>query len=475
MNMTAGSSKSINTKNMRIKMPFTFSELKSMLSKPPSNAVFYGAGHNMALVLDLCKAMGLVFSYDIWDINAENIVDLKGHKVVMPNFQSFVTGNPTMIVTIGKMDVASNIVNQFSALGWNAVVAADGVWDTMYEEVYLAGVPAVPVQELLEKTQSMLECSEDALRIVYMGGGLGNQVFQYAFIRYLEESTNSQVLVDDSYFYLGKEAYNNSGIDKDAVCLHNGYELDYVFPYAKKPSLLSRYFEPNVWKDMISKAYKDSLPSTSVVRQLQKNTYPDLSIVIERGCLPAVRASFSGVTYSTLKLNTDLDRVYGNVFFYGHWVTLGYFDAYKEVLKKDLTFRPIESIKNQQYAHAISSSLAVGVHIRRGDTVKLNNEVPASYYKRILTGLQSKIPDAVYYVFSDDIEWCRTNMEQLGLLKRTTVFIEGNCDHKNNYIDMQLMAMCKVLVYSYSTFSHSACLLNQVDGFYAINSLQSTT
>ena len=51
-------------------------------------------------------------------------------------------------------------------------------------------------------------------------------------------------------------------------------------------------------------------------------------------------------------------------------------------------------------------------------------------------------------------------MASLGLPPKRTVFVEGNFDYKNNYIDMQLMSMCNCIIGGgASSFSFFAALI----------------
>ena len=62
------------------------------------------------------------------------------------------------------------------------------------------------------------------MRIQLINGGLGNQVFQYIFMRFAERYSPGEVwYLDDSAFFLGRQ--------------HNGYELEKVFGI--KANLLS--------------------------------------------------------------------------------------------------------------------------------------------------------------------------------------------------------------------------------------------
>ena len=68
-----------------------------------------------------------------------------------------------------------------------------------------------------------------------------------------------------------------------------------------------------------------------------------------------------------------------------------------------------------------------------------------------------------YFIFSDDIDWCKSNNAQLGLedVRDRVTYITGN-EGKNSYIDMYLMSLGKILVPSYnSTFGYLALLLSE--------------
>jgi len=304
--------------------------------------------------------------------------------------------------------------------------------------------------------------------------GLANQTFQYIFARYLEEATGERVMLDDTYFFRTKTAVAQNKEHQLACNLsgvHNGYELDYVFPNATKPLLMSERISADALQHMAVKSRENisKVIEADIPLQLINMGMGDLIVIFENISQQAISA-YTGKKFviNPYEFNPDVARVKGDVYYSGYWVTSGWLEAYKDVILKDLTFRPIPDVVNMQYESEIRSSFSVGVHIRRGDFVKFGWATPEANYKNALDNLKSKIPSgAVYFVFSDQIDWCKENANELGLLKNT-VFVEGNFDYQNNYIDMMLMSMCSVLVFGASSFSYLASLLNQREGFQAI-------
>ena len=57
--------------------------------------------------------------------------------------------------------------------------------------------------------------------------------------------------------------------------------------------------------------------------------------------------------------------------------------------------------------------------------------------------------------------WCQEKAEELGLhLTDGTVYITGNVNGKN-YVDLQLLSMCRGIIMSGSCFCYLAALLNE--------------
>ena len=57
------------------------------------------------------------------------------------------------------------------------------------------------------------------MKIVLMNGGLGNQLFQYAFYRYIQIATNDICYIDDSAFFGKNVEHNGFEIEKRKIDL----------------------------------------------------------------------------------------------------------------------------------------------------------------------------------------------------------------------------------------------------------------
>jgi len=133
----------------------------------------------------------------------------------------------------------------------------------------------------------------------------------------------------------------------------------------------------------------------------------------------------------------------------------GYFQSDKYLLKEYIlelfAIDPVsyDYIKSK-YKNILESNSTVSVHVRRGDYVQIQDKFPVqdiSYYSNAFT----YFPDAMFIVFSDDIEWCKQNFKGDNF-----IFIENEHD----YIDLYLMSLCKHNIIANSSFSWWGTYLN---------------
>ncbi len=281
------------------------------------------------------------------------------------------------------------------------------------------------------------------MKIQQLSGGFASQVFQYVFMRYGQMSDpNEEWYLDDSDFFI-KDKYN-------------GYELEKVF--GVKPMLLSDYYEPEKWKSMIEQKKK----GTSIP-QILKDEGMDIVMYADNDGYKTDNP-FDGEVYRMLPeggFYPEIAKLEKPVVYYhGEWVEKNWFDCYRDIFLKELKFPEIKSKQALLYKDKILNGISVGMHIRRGDYVKIGIDLDSKYYFNALKDLSEHYDDFTVYVFSDDLFWCNQNAYQLGLNFAPRIeYISGNMG-KESYVDLQLMSMCNVVIMANSAFSFLAGLMD---------------
>lgn len=281
------------------------------------------------------------------------------------------------------------------------------------------------------------------MKIIFLNGGLANQVFQYIFYRWAEiYNPSEEWYLDDSFFFVHN--------------VHNGYELEKVF--GLHPKLLSEYFDPDVWKYMISlkKEQNKSIP------QILLDNGTDIIMVAGLKNWEQWNP-FNGERIDIKEYYDDgLIRIPGAVYYHGYWIDKTFFQMTEDIIRQELVFPEINEPKNKEYMDEITSSESCSMHVRRGDFVTIGEALPNEAYRRAVMRLLSIAPDATVFVFSDDLEYCKEHGEEMGLdLPRRVVYVEGNHGSKA-FRDMQLMSNCRyMMTMGKSSFTFLSRLLNK--------------
>lgn len=115
---------------------------------------------------------------------------------------------------------------------------------------------------------------------------------------------------------------------------------------------------------------------------------------------------------------------------------------------------------NKTVLKQIRNSNSCFIHIRRGDYLSpqykslFSNCCTIEYYSEAIRRIYLKCPETRFFCFSDDITWAQTNIK----LKKNTIFVTWNTG-VNSPIDMYLMSQCKNGIIANSTFSYWGALL----------------
>ncbi|WP_353124357.1 alpha-1,2-fucosyltransferase [Parapedobacter pyrenivorans] len=257
------------------------------------------------------------------------------------------------------------------------------------------------------------------MKVVEFLGGLGNQLFQYAFFCALQQ-TFPKVRADLS----GYDSYGR----------HNGFELERVFDI-RLPQLTP--FERRLfnWEDR-----------RWVSRKLRRIYGTKRAYYEEKELF-----GYDGAIFGDWK-----DRYY-----WGYWQHIGYIRPVADQLRTDLRFPAFADAKNIELANMLVDGNTVSVHIRRGDYLGdplLGGICDADYYQRALTYIRQHVDSPLFIFFSDDIPWCKGNLPIANAL-----FVDWNAGMES-FRDMQLMSLCRHHIIANSSFSWWGAWFNPYPG-----------
>lgn len=224
------------------------------------------------------------------------------------------------------------------------------------------------------------------MNVVKVCGGLGNQLFQYAFGR----------------------AQMENGLDV-------GFNINWYgrSKNTNRPYILDKF---NIKVKM-----SDFLPQKNILEKYVKYN-PNMTNV----------TSFN---------------------FHGYWQDPRYFKHILPILKEE--FKLKKEFYTKEFLEwkeiILNESASISIHVRRGDFKDKINILTKDYYRwAIYNTIESS---SNIFVFSDDIDWCIKNfIDDTGW--------ECQFIHLNEYLDFELMRLCKHNIIANSTFSWWAAMLN---------------
>ena len=192
--------------------------------------------------------------------------------------------------------------------------------------------------------------------LVDLMGGLGNQLHQISFAKYLE---NKGYIVQ-----LNEDWYNNFDFSEDV-----------------------KYRELNINANHFG-LIKSTTRYKNKYYKLRKLSESALCRKIYHSNINSFYKTFEGDVYSENK-----DYSYNR--YIGYWQNPKYFKDNREFLldglKKHTNFEPNNSI----------NSIRTLIHIRQGDYIKWNENLPIKYYEKALSGLREYENVANYDIFTD--------------------------------------------------------------------------
>ena len=153
----------------------------------------------------------------------------------------------------------------------------------------------------------------------------------------------------------------------------------------------------------------------------------------------------------------------GDVYLNGYWQSPRYFDEIRDALLVDFQLREPTPALFDAFSSKIKSTTAVSIHVRRGDYA--SNPVvrrqfgicSKQYYQNAISTITARIPNATFFIFSDEPEWVKNNLNLAG--ESTVVYIPQN--GMSDTHSLVLMSQCQHHIIANSSFSWWAAWLNQ--------------
>lgn len=169
------------------------------------------------------------------------------------------------------------------------------------------------------------------------------------------------------------------------------------------------------------------------------------------------------VSEEKLPYNSKYLKLRKHSYIKGYWQSENYFTKYKDIILQQFVIKIPPSPINASAIEEISSiPNSVSVHIRRGNYVnidfvnKIHGTTSLDYYDTAINYFKKEFHDIKLFVFSDDIEWVKENLKT----SIPTFYIDFNNDN-TDYEDLRLMSLCKHNIIANSTFSWWGAYLNK--------------
>jgi hypothetical protein len=258
---------------------------------------------------------------------------------------------------------------------------------------------------------------------VRLTGGLGNQFFQYAAGRALALRHGCELLLDASRLHTGARRVTP-----------RPFELDHFRHRARVATAA----------ETRRLAWLRRVPAVS-------HWVSPWRTYVERG----------------LGYNAAFAELPDQTYLVGYWQSPRYFASVAGQIAAELSAARPLSPASEAAAEAISRGQSVALHVRRGDYVslasaaRLHGALDLTYYETALQRVREQVEDARYFVFSDDIVWCR---EHLPLGAAEAVYVNHNTG-ADAWQDLVLMAHSRHHVIANSSFSWwGAWLADQRNG-----------
>ena len=255
---------------------------------------------------------------------------------------------------------------------------------------------------------------------VKLWGGLGNQLFLYAFGRYLEVERKEKALFYSVPF---QEQFRST--------LQN---LNTSLEFLSEETLRKYHkLNPSGYSYRLERKLIQKFPSLNPKVYVENNLW--------------FKSSFP--------LKAKL--------FDGYFQSFKYPESIENLLRLELIPK-VDLLTRIKNGDELTRANSVSVHFRRGDYLsESNRKLFASpgkeYYIKAIEFIGEKVSDPVFYLFSNDSSWLKSNSEIFSTLNYQ--IIDNSKSENSELTDLFLMSRCAHHIIANSTFSWWGAWLNR--------------
>ena len=226
---------------------------------------------------------------------------------------------------------------------------------------------------------------------------------------------------------------------KQTIC----FNTFFLNKYEKDSKLSLEHYKLN--EDVIfekNKPLESKIDTHKLYNELE--TYPNLffNLYKNRGIYVWMKATYKKIPIQLKQKNHYL---------IGYWQCNKYFNDIRNTLLDELIPKYPLLPENKNFYDLIKSTESVCVSIRRGDYLSETYRkkffvCDKEFFIEGVQKIRQDIPNAVLFIFSDEIDWVRENIDFGGI-----VYFESGKDPV--WEKLRIMSLCKHFIISNSTFS----------------------
>ena len=265
--------------------------------------------------------------------------------------------------------------------------------------------------------------------IVRLKGGLGNQLFIYAFAKAMSLKNDVDLSLDTI-----------SGFSQDKT-----YKRQYLLDHFAINDKIASPWES--YQHFGGEKRRELMKRLNTFLPLMRRNY-----ITER------KRGFDAGIFDMPVMRTR--------YFDGYWQSYKYFNGVEDLIRRNLSLSFAITPEIRQEADMIRSCNAVCIGIRRFEDVPERRRhhrliLGVDYYLKAMDIIKRMIPDPYFFIFTQDRIWARHNLP----LESSKITLVNERDlHLGVLVDLWLMTLCKHYVISNSTLYWWGAWLNENPG-----------